>query len=153
MTQWTELLLMMASRAQHTEEVILPALRDRKVVICDRYADCTLAYQGYGRGLDPDTIAALNRIATLGLSPDLTILLDIPVEEAMRRRGCASIFEDRIERENSDFHDRVRTGYLTLTQLDPDRFLLIDGTHPIARIEAQIGRCVVEKLKHVKRKT
>ncbi len=147
MTQWTELLLMMASRAQHTEEVILPALHSGKVVICDRYADCTAAYQGAGRGLDPDTIVALNRIATLGLAPDLTILLDIPVKEAMRRRGCASISEDRIERENSDFHDRVRTGYLTLARLDPDRFLVIDGMQPIARVEARIEQCVVEKLK------
>ena len=147
MTQWTELLLMMASRAQHTEEVILPALHSGKVVICDRYADCTLAYQGTGRGLDPDTIATLNRIATLGLIPDLTILLDIPVKEAMRRRGCASISEDRIEREESDFHDRVRTGYLTLARLDPGRFLVVDGTQPIDQIEAEIEQIVVEKLK------
>jgi len=147
MSRWTELLLMMASRAQHTEEVILPGLRCGKVVVCERYADSTLAYQGYGRGLDLDTVAALNRIATLGLAPDLTILLDIPVEEAMRRRGRASISEDRIEREDLDFHGRVRTGYLTLAQLDPGRFRVVDGTQPIDRIEEQIHRSVVEKLK------
>ncbi len=146
-TRWTELLLMMASRAQHTEEMILPALHSGKVVVCDRYADSTAAYQGAGRGLDRDTIAALNRIAALGLSPDLTILLDIPVEEAARRRGRASIPEDRMEQEDSDFHERVRTGYLNLARLDPDRFLVVDGTQPIARIEAQIEQRVVEKLK------
>ncbi len=153
MTGWTELLLMMASRAQHTEEVILPALHEGKVVICDRYADCTAAYQGAGRGLDADTIAALNRIATLGLIPELTILLDIPVEEAARRRRCASIPEDRMEQEDPDFHNRVRTGYLTLARLDPDRFLVVDGTQPMDRIEAQIEQRVVEKLKQVTRNT
>ena len=116
-------------------------------MVCERYADATLAYQGYGRGLDLDTIAALNRIATLGLAPDLTILLDIPVEEAGQRRRRASISEDRIEREDPDFHERVRTGYLTLAQLDPDRFLVVDGTGPIDRIGAQIQQNVVEKLK------
>jgi len=146
MTRWTELLLMMASRAQHTEEVILPALHDGKVVVCDRYADSTVAYQGYGRGLDLATIAGLNRIATLGLTPDLTILLDISIEEAVRRRGCAVISEDRMEQEDSDFHKRVRTGYLTLARLDPDRFLVLDGGQPVDRIEEQIEQCVLEKL-------
>ena len=145
-TRWTELLLMMASRAQHTEEMILPALHSGKVVICDRYTDSTAAYQGAGRGLDPDTIAALNRIATLGLAPDLTILLDISIGEAARRRRCASIPEDRMEQEDPDFHKRVRMGYLNLAQLDPDRFLVVDGTQPIDRIESQIEQRVMGKL-------
>ncbi|MFH1006870.1 MAG: dTMP kinase [Candidatus Latescibacterota bacterium] len=147
MTRWTELLLMMASRAQHTEEVILPALRQGKVVVCDRYSDSTVAYQGGGRGLDLETIAVLNRIAALGLAPDLTILLDVSVAEAARRRGHALIAQDRMEQETSDFHQRVRTGYLELARRDPGRFLVLDGTMPVAAIEEQIGKRVMEELK------
>ena len=147
MTRWTELFLMIASRAQHTEEVILPALHEGKVVVCDRYTDSTVAYQGYGRGLALDTIADLNRIATLGLTPDLTILLDISVKEAVRRHGRPSLFDEPIEREEIDFYEHLREGYLSLLQLDPARFLVIDGMQAIARIEAQIHQSVVKKLK------
>jgi dTMP kinase len=147
MTRWTELFLMIASRAQHTEKVILPALDEGKVVICDRYSDSTVAYQGYGRGLALDTIADLNRIATLGLTPDLTILIDISVKEAVRRHGRPSLFDEPIERQEIVFYEHLREGFLSLLQLDPDRFLVIDGTQRIDRIEAEIEQIVVEKLK------
>ncbi|HEX7401574.1 MAG TPA: dTMP kinase, partial [candidate division Zixibacteria bacterium] len=97
MSELTELLLYEASRSQLTQKVILPALRQKKVVVCDRYYDSTLAYQGYGRGLDKKTIIRLNHIVTFGLSPDLTILIDVPVEVALRRKDKEKRKEDRLE--------------------------------------------------------
>jgi len=131
----TELLLFNAARAQLVSEVILPSLENGKIVVCDRYADSTLAYQGYGRGLDLKTVRAVNESATAGLMPDLTILLDIPVEAGFaRKQGTAS---DRFEREEMDFHRRIRQGYLKIARREPQRFLVIDalqGRKTISRI-------------------
>jgi dTMP kinase len=117
----------------------MPALRKGHIVICDRFTDATLAYQGYGRGLDLATIRRLNTVASLGLKPDLTIYLDIPVEEGLRRSkalGKESYIDgDRIERESISFHARVRKGYLALARKEPKRIKIIrtapiiDGTH------------------------
>jgi dTMP kinase len=131
----TELMLFNASRAQLVREVIQPALKSGKVVICDRYTDSTTAYQSYGRGLDLETVKAINTIATQGLNPDLTILLDIPVEEGLARKREKK--RDRFEQENIAFHYRVREGYLKMAVAEPEQWLVIDATLPKKKI-AQI---------------
>jgi dTMP kinase len=119
-----ELLLFNTSRAQLVEEVILPNLKKGVNVICDRYADSTTAYQGYGRGLDMEVVKAFNNIGTLGLVPDLTVLLDIPVEKGLARKSGK---QDRFEVESVRFHKRVRDGYLKLAAEEPGRWLVIDA--------------------------
>ncbi len=133
-----ELLLYAAARAQHVSEVIRPALERDHLVLCDRYTDATLAYQGSGRNLDQGLIAELNSIASQGTAPDLTILIDLPVElglgRALSREAAAQdISEGRFERETVAFHQRVRAGYLALAQAEPERFAIIDGSLPIER--------------------
>jgi dTMP kinase len=124
-----ELLLFAASRAQLVDDVIRPALERGAVVICDRFADSTVAYQGYGRGIDLAAITQANAIATRGLTPDLTVLLDLPVETGLaRRRGERS--PDQFEREALAFHGRVRDGFLALAAAEPDRWLVLDARHP-----------------------
>jgi dTMP kinase len=120
-----ELLLFNTSRAQLVAEVIRPALEAGNIVICDRFADSTTVYQGYGRGLDPKTVTAVNAAGTTGLKPDITFLLDMPVGEAMRRKGDSKL--DRFELEDRDFHQRVREGYLKLAAAEPERWLVIDA--------------------------
>lgn len=121
----SELLLFNAARAQLVNEVIEPSLKNGKIVVCDRYDDSTLAYQGYGRGLNLEIVRAINKTATGGLVPDLTILLDIPVAKGLaRKRG---ISDDRFEREEMAFHDKVRQGYLKIAKMESHRFLVIDA--------------------------
>lgn len=121
-----ELLLFNASRAQLVTQVILPAIEGGVVVVCDRFTDSTIAYQGHGRGLDVETVRQVNSVATGNLTPDLTILLDLPVETAMaRQRGGTP---DRFERAEIAFHERVRTGYRDLAAAEPVRWLVIDGS-------------------------
>lgn len=128
----TELLLMEAARAQHVEEILRPALGRGDVVICDRYMDSTIAYQGHGRGLDLELVTALNEIATSGLEPDLTFLLDVPPEVGTTRVDGrkATKAEDSIGAEATDFHERVRSGFLALADAEPDRIVVIDATEP-----------------------
>jgi len=120
-----ELLLFNTSRAQLVEDVIRPNLGKGVNVICDRYADSTTAYQGYGRGLDLETVRAVNKTGTLGLVPDLTILLDMPVEGGLARKSDKNI--DRFEGESVEFHKRVREGYLKMAAAGPERWLVIDA--------------------------
>lgn len=115
-----ELLLYASGRAQHTEELILPALKEGKYVICERYAHASVAYQGYGRGLDMELINELNRVATRGIYPDITLILDIDVEEGLRRVERSDRVLDRLEKENISFHKKVRNGYLELARMNPD---------------------------------
>ena len=123
-TALSELLLFNAARAQLMSEVIEPALAADKVVICDRYTDSTLAYQGYGRGLDATLVRRVNENTTRGLKPDLTLLLDTPPETGLTRiKGR----RDRFESEALAFHERVRAGYLELAALEPERWRVIDG--------------------------
>jgi dTMP kinase len=129
----TELMLFNASRAQLLHEVVRPALKLGKVVICDRYADSTIAYQGYGRKIDIDAIKNTNEIATRGLKPDLTILLDIPVSEGFARKTGQE--PDRFEKEARAFHQRVRKGYLQLAAEEPQRWLVIDASLPKEKIK------------------
>ena len=140
----TELLLFNASRAQLVAEVIKPALESGKVVICDRYADSTTAYQGYGRGLDLSVVAAVNNAGTLGLAPDLTILLDMPVEEGLARKKDRK--QDRFEGEDKAFHQRVREGYLKLATDEPQRWLVIDAAQSKEKIAEIIWQRVSELL-------
>ncbi len=143
----TELLLFNASRAQLIDEVIRPNLKRGKTVICDRYADSTTAYQGYGRGLDLEMVKAINNAATQGLKPNLTVLLDIPAEEGLARKSTKR--QDRFEQEDIAFHQRVRDGYHKMAANDPERWLVIDGSkskEEIAEIIWQrVSRLLSEK--------
>jgi len=131
-----ELFLFAACRIQLVTEVIHPSLQQGKVVICDRFYDSTTAYQGYGRGLDMETIKKTNALATQGTKPHLTILLDIPTQEGLIRKSSRS--NDRFEAENIAFHNKVRDGYLKLAAEEPGRWLVIDATLPRARISKLI---------------
>jgi dTMP kinase len=139
-----ELLLFNASRAQLVTEVIKPALEKGTAVICDRYADSTTAYQGYGRGLDLAIVAAANRTGTRGLAPALTILLDIEVEEGLARKKDRK--SDRFETENKNFHQRVRGGYLRLAKAEPQRWLVIDATKSKEEISTLVWQRVGQML-------
>ena len=126
-----ELYLYAAARVQHIRQVISPALREGKLVICDRFADATLAYQGYGRGMDLAWIEEIHARTMENVKPDLTFLLDLPVEEglrrALKRMEKHSVKEDRFEKEAPDFHRRVREGYLILARNQPRRIVALDG--------------------------
>ncbi|MBA7479697.1 Thymidylate kinase [subsurface metagenome] len=140
----TELLLFNASRSQLVTEVIQPNLKDGKVVICDRYADSTTAYQSYGRGLDLEMVKAINNAATRGLAPNLTVLLDISVETGLaRKRGKR---QDRFEQEALTFHKRVREGYLKLAANDPQRWLVVDASQSKRKISEIIWQRVRQLL-------
>jgi len=129
----TELLLFAAARAQHVREVILPALEEGKVVLCDRFADATLVYQGYARGLDIEAIRFLNAFVTDSLRPHLTLLFDLPVEVGLNRareriaRLNQALREDRFEEEDLGFHKKIREGYLLLAHQEKERFRVIDA--------------------------
>ena len=131
-----ELLLINASRAQLVGDVICPNLARGTMVICDRYADSTLAYQGYGRGINLDVIQVVNSTATQGLFPDLVVLLDIPAEVGLARRNLARL--DRFEGEEMAFHQRVREGYLKIASADPQRWLVVDATLPRGKIRSKV---------------
>jgi dTMP kinase len=140
-----ELFLIATARAQLVSEVIRPELEKGKTVICDRFTPSTLAYQGYGRGLDMDAIRAVNGMATDGLSPDLIVLLDIPVEAGLGRKKSKE--RDRFESESLAFHARVRRGYLEMARADPERWLVVDGRLPRKVIEETIWKRVSVLLK------
>jgi dTMP kinase len=143
----TEVLLYEAARAQHVTEVIRPALAGGKLVICDRFTDSTIAYQGYGRGLNPELIKTVNDWATGNLVPDLTILLDLEVADGLarlREQDPVNFVPDRLERETTNFYQQVRQGFLTLARTYPERIKIIAAGAPIAtvyeRICAEVGR-------------
>ncbi|HET6478195.1 MAG TPA: dTMP kinase [Dehalococcoidales bacterium] len=139
-----ELMLFNASRAQLVSEIIKTNLQSGKVVICDRYADSTIAYQSYGRGLDLTMVKAVNEAAVQGIKPDLTILLDMPVEAGLARKKDKK--PDRFEQENITFHRQVRQGYLELARAEPDRWLVIDAAKSKEAIAEIIWRKVSELL-------
>jgi dTMP kinase len=147
----TEALLFAASRAEHVRRVIRPSLAAGAIVLCDRFADSTVAYQGYGRGVPLDTIAALNRLATDGLAPDLTILLDLDVAEGLervrRRRGTGSgAPTDPFEGLGLEFHERVRKGYWAIQAREPDRVALVDASRDEASVAAEVRALVGMRL-------
>lgn len=140
-----ELLLYEAARAQHVHEKILPALEQGHVVLCDRFADSTTAYQGAGRGLEPDALRNLHEIATGGVWPDVTILIDLDVSAGLdraRNRGR----HDRLEREALEFHERVRAGFLGLADAEPGRIAVIDGNATEDVVAADILDAVRRRL-------
>ncbi len=133
-----ELLLFLAARAQHVRKVIVPATERGAIVLCDRYADSSIAYQGYARGLDIPTLRRLNDFATGGLTPDLTLLLDIPVELGLERQQD----KNRFEAESVSFHTRVREGFLELAGLEPARWVVVDATGTLVEVAAKVDEVV-----------
>lgn len=140
-----ELLLVFASRAQHLEEVIRPALARGETVLCDRFTDATWAYQGGGRRISADDIAALEELVHGDLQPDLTLLLDLPVEQGMSRAMNRSE-SDRFESESRGFFQRVREAYLQRARTEPGRFVIIDASRPLAEVRKQIEQALEERL-------
>ena len=141
----TELLLYAADRAQHVQQCLIPNLAKNVLILCDRYVDSTVAYQGYGRGLDHDIIRTLNQIATGGLQSDLTLWLDIDVEAGLartRQRGLV----DRMEKNDRPFHENVRRGFQTLAQEHPQRIVRIDADRDMHAIANEIQSVVIQKL-------
>ena len=150
-----ELLLYGACRAQHLHELILPRLEEGLTVLCDRFSDATLAYQGYGRGLDRERIHALDRIVTAGMRPDLTLLFDIDshvgVARARGRNNSQGLeAEARFENEELAFHDRVRKGYLALAAREPDRIRIVDGVGVPEAVQERVRKIADELLRVAK---
>jgi dTMP kinase len=133
----TELLLYNASRVQHSREVIMPALERGDIVITDRFCDSTVAYQGYGRGIDLKLIDSIDRISTGGLRPDITILLDVEVGTGLRRNKKINK-NDRLEQEKSSFHEKVREGFLSIAASEPERIQLVNCSDTIEQVNDTI---------------
>lgn len=149
----TELFLYLADRAQHIQEVVQPALAGGKIVLCDRFTDSTLAYQGYGRGADLRLLREMNFMAGGGIIPDLTFLLDCPVDLALSRttrriqaQRSTESREDRFESEDVGFHERVRRGFKELAQAEPERIRVLDASRSIQEVHEQIRAIVESKL-------
>jgi dTMP kinase len=144
-----EALLFAASRAEHVQGVVRPALAAGHVVLCDRFADSTVAYQGHGRGLSLDVVTDLNRLATGGATPDLTVVLDLDVAEGLRRvraRQGVRTACDPFERLAIEFHERVRKGYWAIREREPDRVVLVDADRPEPVVAAEIAALVARRL-------
>lgn len=139
-----EVLLFSAARAQIVAELIRPALAVGKIVICDRYADSTMAYQGYGLGLDLDALRAITRFATGGLVPERTFYVDVPVEVGLARRQRGEM--NRLDQKEVAYHTRVRNGYLALIQAEPHRFIVIDGSQTIEQVQQEIRTRMLQEL-------
>jgi dTMP kinase len=143
----TEFLLFSAARAQHVAQIIRPHLEQGWIVLCDRYADSSLAYQGYGYGRDLATRREITRFATGDLVPDLTLLLDVPVEVGLgRKAGGAGDAWNRMEQKEIDYHKRVRQGYMTMASEEPDRWDMIDATKKTNEVQAEVQRRVLQEL-------
>jgi len=138
----TELLLYFASRAQNVEQCIAPALRAGKIVLCDRFTDSTLAYQGYARGLGAEIVLALDRIACQGLAPDLTLLIDVDLDTALartrERNAAAAAKETRLDEESREFHHKVRDAYFTIARENAGRFRIVDGRGAPEQVAARV---------------
>ncbi len=145
--QRTELLLYAADRATHVQEVLKPALQNQQIILCDRYTDSTVAYQGYGRGLDLTLIQQINAIATEGLTPDVTLWLDVPVAVGLARAQGRGIL-DQMERQSLTFHQQVRQGYEDLARQYPERLVRIDGELPPEQVFTQICGVIATHLTH-----
>ena len=148
----TEILLFLADRAEHVRSLIMPSLAQGTVVLCDRYTYSTVAFQGYGRGFDRERLAELNTLATGGLRPDLVILLDLPVEEALRRASARnqapSSERDTFEEEDLAFHRRVREGFLDMAASLPEQFLILDAREKPETLLNQAQEAIARLLPH-----
>lgn len=147
----TELLVFAADRAQHVNRMLLPALESGAVVISDRYADATVAYQGAGRGFPPELITQIVQLATGGLKPDLTLLFDVSIEESTTRttrrsagkNAATKAGRDRLDIEDAEFHTRVRDAYLRIAEAEPERIKVIDTTGPVERTHELVKQIIV----------
>ena len=139
----TEALLIIADKAQHVAEIVGPALRAGRHVVTDRFTASTLAYQGYGRGLDLAVLQTMMHFATGGIEPDLNLLLDIPIELSSQRLGSSL---DRFEGTGDGFLDRVRAGYLTMAEADPARWVVVDADGPVDCVAARVSAAVRDRL-------
>lgn len=145
-----EILLYSADRAQHVAQCVRPALAAGKIVISDRYYDSTLAYQGYGRGLDLEMLRAITAFATGGLKPDLTLYLDIAPEKGLERRQANEEEWNRLDAETLDFHQRVRAGYMTLIAQEPERWAVIDAVRSVKEVQEEIRAKVEARLEQAR---
>ena len=150
----TELLVFAADRAQHVRRVIRPALESGHIVISDRYADATVAYQGAGRGFSPELIAEIVQLATEGLKPDLTVLFDVGIEESTSRttrrstgKSSNKTGRDRLDIEDAEFHSRVREAYLRIARAEPKRVKVVDASGPVEQTQERVREVVVSFLK------
>ena len=141
-TPLAEFLMFSASRTQLVDSVIRPALAEGTIVICDRFYDSSTAYQGWGRGIPLDVIRRINSVATGGLVPDRTVILDIPVEEVLSRKITAGYGTDRIENAGIAFYQKVRDGYHAIAREEPDRIILMDGLRPIEEIHQELWNLI-----------
>jgi dTMP kinase len=136
-----ESFLFLADRAQHIATLVKPAIENGKIVLCDRHTDSTIAYQGYGRGLDLKQIKYLNELAVQGIKPDLTLVFDVDIETSMKRVG---VEKDRMESGGNEFFNRVRNGYLEIAKSDPDRVVVIDASRSIEEIFEDVKEAVLK---------
>ena len=150
MTPIAEMLLYSASRAQLVGELIRPSLAAGHIVLCDRYADSTLAYQGFGRGLNLEHLRQVIQIATGGLTPDLTFFLDIDVERGLARRTDGGLEMNRLDLETVQFHQRVREGYRQLIAEDPSRWVIVDADRPITAVQQDLQKTLLAHLETVR---
>jgi dTMP kinase len=146
MSQTAELFLFSAARSQLVRQIITPALASGVIVICDRFADSTTAYQGYGRSLPLEDVRAINRIAIAGTTPDITVLVDIEPDESFRRQEAAGTVADRMESAGKDFFNAVRSGYLSLSRAEPQRIVVVDGMRPVHVIHEEIWSRIQPRL-------
>ena len=142
----TEILLFLAARAQLVAQVIRPALREGKIVLCDRYGDSTLAYQGYGHGLDLNILRAMLNFATEGLKPDLTLLLDLDFKTGLARKKSIDEW-NRLDAYEVSFHERVRSGYLQLAEEEPTRWRRVDASMPKDEVQTMLRQIVLKRIK------
>jgi dTMP kinase len=146
MASETETLIILAARRQHAEQVIRPALARGTLVICDRFSDSTMAYQGYARGLDLKILRTMNEWATGGLTPHLTVLFDLPASAGLMRRRSEAVTQNRLDLETERFHTRVRAGFLALAKREPRRIKTIDARQSPDAIARQVETLVLDRL-------
>lgn len=142
----TEILLFLAARAQHVEDLIRPSLAAGKIVLCDRFGDSTLAYQGFGHQTDITILRQLLNFATGGLTPDLTLLLDVPVREGFERKWDNASEWNRLDAYAEAFHERVRQGYLSLAKEEPDRWVIIDASQSKSEVQQAMRAAIIARL-------
>jgi dTMP kinase len=142
-TPQTEAFLILAARCQHISQLIMPALKNGTVVLCDRFSDSTFAYQGFGRGLDLQWLQGANQVATGGLTPDLTLVLDLPVSVGLARRQAGHEQQNRLDRETERFHRKVRNGFLTLAAKEPNRMTIVNANRPRQEVQHDLAEIVL----------
>ncbi|WP_031542411.1 dTMP kinase [Mesoplasma photuris] len=149
---WTEALLYIASRKEHIDKVILPALKENKIVICDRYMDSTSAYQGHARGIGIDVVDSVQHSVLDGCVPDLTVYFDISLEESNKRLTSRDDEKNRLDREGSTFKEKVEQGYKILINKYPERFKVVDASQSIKNVQEQTNKIILEAIKNYEKR-